>query len=206
MELEQRFRWLGSRTCEILEDEAQLRVTVRSGDLRQEFMVPLATLAAKPSRLVQSKGPHWIGGLFLGALAIASLVEGFVCQDPHKRAMSFATAAVGLVPPVLLLLYAWGRQYDVLAFHNRYSGGVIFNLFYGQPNAAVFDQFISELVSQIGRATTVSPGEGANPDVAQEIEKFAALHEQGMLTNEEFAAVKKRLVETIASEPKRIGF
>lgn len=43
-------------------------------------------------------------------------------------------------------------------------------------------------------ANTFGPGSGPAPSAAQELERLAALHQQGALSDEEFAAAKARIL------------
>lgn len=53
---------------------------------------------------------------------------------------------------------------------------------------------IAELQAQQTAPQQAAPAAPAEPDAAEEIQKYAALKEQGMLSEEEFAAKKKQIL------------
>ena len=65
----------------------------------------------------------------------------------------------------------------------------------GQQREAEQDQRIDELESQPAEAPAQAPASGGiSSDAVQKLQELAKLHEQGVLTDEEFSTQKQRLL------------
>ncbi len=63
-----------------------------------------------------------------------------------------------------------------------------------QQEAAQNAQIAELQAQQAPQAGAVAPAAPAEPDTAAEIQKYAALKDQGLLTDDEFAAKKKQIL------------
>jgi hypothetical protein len=63
-----------------------------------------------------------------------------------------------------------------------------------QERDAFQEQRIDELESQQGAAVAAAPSAGISSETVQRLEELGRLHEQGVLTDEEFTAQKQRLL------------
>jgi hypothetical protein len=63
----------------------------------------------------------------------------------------------------------------------------------GQEREAYQDQQISDLQAR-QQAPAPAPSAGISADAVQKLQELAKLHEQGVLTDEEFATQKERLL------------
>jgi hypothetical protein len=109
-----------------------------------------------------------------------------------------------LVLPLGFSFYRlWRHTYDVTGFCARASGQTVFTLFTDKPNAVEFQNFVGTLRKRIAELRDVAP---STDSTAEQLQSFARLREQGILTDEEFAKIKERLLDTVGRESRRLGF
>jgi hypothetical protein len=196
MELSQSIFLKGKRFVRLLPDDT-LRVEVRSDGAISEFSVALRHLDDSPIRIKQPPSKFVLGAvvcsfLFLGTFA----AWPFVSDQAGRIVLGFLSFL--LVLPLGFSFYRlWRHTYDVTAFRDRESGQPVFNLFTDEPSHEEFQRFVTTLQKRIGASREFSPGAST---AADQLQSFARLKEQGILTHEEFATIKKRLLDSVGEE------
>jgi hypothetical protein len=205
MELRQSEPFRGSRVVRLTDDDT-LMVQAKNGRVLNDYPVYLNVLHEVPSRIRQTAklgGVAVIGTgilflLFLLGAILASQTEARVSMLPLCAIFAFITCAG----------YARMRQvsYDVLVFYNRFNGQAAFNLYHEKPDADSFLAFVAELKRRIKKAHEKIPPLPQEMSIPTQIETYARLANDGIITRTEFENVKKNLLEGIAGSGKQIGF
>ncbi len=151
-------------------------------------------------------GKYWISLILSVLILFGSVVEALTTSIPSTRARCFGAAAVLLIPMFVFGAQICRDRCDVLIFFNRCSGNAIFNLFYARPDETTFAKFVAGLTARIERAHLEADRVDASVSAARDLETFARLREQGLLTAAEFEDVKARMIAAVGREATAIGF
>jgi hypothetical protein len=205
MEIDQRHFRKGRRNV-VLTKEDSLSVSICQGSTVNEFSVPLEVLDSNPCRIKNSGGKRWIAmALFCLGLSLCAFVEAIITADRSQRGTSLVSGVLILFPALIFGAQMWRDRYDLLIFSNRFSGQPVFNLFYGQPHQDEFAAFVAELTTRIQRCHAQTASVPAELSIPDQLQSFARLQEQGVLSAEEFAGIKSKLIASVNGK-ERIGF
>ncbi|MDB6152939.1 MAG: hypothetical protein JWL90_1392 [Chthoniobacteraceae bacterium] len=194
----------GAREVTLNTDDSVL-VKIRHKGTYTEYSVALNTLDDSPSRTQHgvAKSLFAVGSFSL--LLSGSLGGAFFAGTEESRVTLGIFSVLFVFPFIWALHRMWAGSYDVLTFFNRFSGQSVFNLFYDKPTPEAFKPFIAALIKQTKRVQAET-AEAENVSIPNQIQGFARLRDQGILTAEEFQTVKSRLLATIDQGTGRIGF
>jgi hypothetical protein len=205
MELRQAEFFRGSRIVRLDESDT-ITVQAKNGRVFNEYPVYLNVLHDVPTRVhrtARAGGVAVIGTaivflLFLFCMLFAPQIEAKVSFAPMCVIFGFITMAG----------YAGMRQvsYNLLVFYNRFNGQAAFNLYRDRPDPKSFATFVSVLKQRIKQAHAKIPPVPQEMSIPTQIEMYARLAKDGVITEAQFEELKKNLLETLTGSGKQIGF
>lgn len=188
----------------MLADDSLL-VHATHGGTTTEFTVPLKVLSDGSTRSRQPGTKSLPALIVFSAMFLPSLA-GAIMFDRDTRVMCATFAVITAVPVLISAFRMWKDSFDIVVFFNRFNGEPVFNLFHAKPNPEEFRAFVGEITKRIKQAGLESEKPEDSSSIPQQIQGFARLRDQGILTQEEFDKIKARLLGSLENEPKRIGF
>ena len=205
MELSQSIFLKGSRFVQLNEGDEILTARSRTGHALNEFSIPLAVLQSSPAR-IQQRAMRLVPGVsFFAVLFLGAAVGFFLNSDESAKISCAITGALFFFATCAGLIRIRQASFDLLVFYNRFTSQPAFNLFYEKPNPTAFKDFVAYLVDRIKRCQ-MDISAKQEPSVPTQIEAFARLHKQGIITEDQFDDARRKLLETMTAESKRIGF
>ena len=176
-----------------LEDNGVLRVSHAEAGRVQEFSFDVSQLNPEPTADA-FKATSMIAGMAVFGLAAGFFV--FAALGPgHSRGAELpvlAVAAVFVLPVLLCWREYLKRSYDVLIFQNPYTGAQV-SFLRDIPTPDEFGKFMDLLKSEItGRRNNLQQ---FSKSLSQELRELAKLHEDGVLSDEEFTIAKRMLID-----------
>ena len=129
-----------------------------------------------------------------------------MAPDPYKQRFfvcGITTLFFGWLP-ILMVRAAVERTYDSTILHYR-NGGVAFAIPNNQPSKEAVAAFVAELSDRIKRAVPLT-GPSAADGFAAQLLQLDELRQRGVLSDEEFAKAKARVLESGERIERRIGF
>lgn len=204
MEIRQSIFLKGNRSVRIMPDDT-LSVAVRSGGAVTEYSVPLRALHESPVRTRQPPAQFMLGFVVSSFLLTGALVAQLFASTGEMHALFGFLAFLALLPFGVSIYRFWRYTFDITSFQFRSSGQTAFNLFTDKPDAQTFQQFRDLLIKQIKNAQ-LHDVDRQSDSVSAQLQSFAKLREQGILTEEEFQNIKTRLLGTLMPPSGPIGF
>jgi hypothetical protein len=199
MELKQREFARGKQSFKISGENLYVRMTNRHSI--SEFHVPLCSLSKNPQTAKFNPALDIISAVLFALMSIACLICVFVFKigDPVLL-MVFAVAGLIITS---FILYLWKtRRFNYLTFHNIFSGQEALVFWINNPDKEQFELFIKCLTENIENYTSVSQNAGLETAIASEIQKLHYLWKEGILSEEEYAAGKSKVLSTNGDEWK----
>lgn len=203
MELKQSIFLKGSRQLKLMPDDT-LRVEIRSDGAVSEFSIPLCTLDPSPMRKKQPPSKFVFGFVVCAFLLLGSFAAQLFAVSDIRIVLGVLSFLL-MLPFGFSLYRLWRFTYDITVFYDRSSGQAAFTLFTDKPDPSTFREFVSHLTKQIKSADMRDPN-GRADSIAAELQSFAKLKEQGILTEEEFKTIKQRLLDKLNTGTAVIGF
>jgi hypothetical protein len=205
LSLHQRKFTKGWRNFE-LHENGQLHISGKDSSSERSYVLDLQNLTHKT---VVTRSSAWIT-LTFAWLIVAGLVgfAVFLLASNRRESAAGVLVLVGFVAlilsPLLIGLFQRVRRnsYDVTIFHYRHGGQSAFSVFNNKPSRQEAQDFIQQLTKEIERA---APFEDKGEGLADQLGRLDALRSRGVLSEEEFASAKQRLLK-LGVEEKRIGF
>ncbi len=205
MELRQSEFFRGSRVVRLDENDT-ITVQAKNGRVFNEYPVYLSVLNEIPSRVRQTARVGSIAVAGTGVLFLLFLMCTLFAPKSEAK-VSFAPLCV-IFGFITLAGFARMRQisYDVLVFYNRFNGQAAFNLYHDKPDADSFAAFVTVLKQRIKRAHEKIPPVPQEMSVPTQLETYARLARDGIITAAQFEDVKKALLESLTGSGNEIGF
>ena len=190
----------------VLHEDGTLLVTLSKKGNFQQFSLPVAGWDPEPSH---EKNSPWLSRVILKAVLVLiciMIVTMFGCM--------FASVATGHTGAAFVLAVILGgcwvllytqyllQSYDVLIFRNPATGGQLV-LHNNVPNEKEFSSFVEALKATIKKFPYIPLGETRT--MVTELREYVRLRDEGVLTNEEFEEVKRKLLANVNSSSK-MGF
>jgi len=195
---------LRGRRSYVLRDDGTLVADYRSLGNERSHTLQIATLDLNPRRARHSEVGLLVVFL-LFVLALLSIAFGAISSTDEDTRIAFIIAGI----PLLILTIVCGvafrkRSFDVVVFDSIDSpyleNGL--QMCYQKPTREEFESFITCLQEQIREHQSTTLREGG---IADQLRSLAKLRDEGILTEEEFAAAKERVIS--ANGPRGpIGF
>jgi len=204
MELRQSIFLKGSRYVCLMPDNT-LSVAIKADGAISEFSVPLRLLDDSPVRTKQPPSKFFLGFTVCAFLLVGLLVAQFYASAFEVRALLGVLGFLVLLPFGFSIYRIWRFTYDITSFYYKSSGQVAVSLFTNKPDIQTFEGFRNHLIKQI-KATADSDTQHNSDSIAAQLQSFAKLKEQGIVTDEEFQNIKARLLSTVTSAPGTVGF
>ena len=204
LEISQRLFMKGARQLRCNTDDT-ISVTLNENGHVNEFSVSVGLLSESPSRVKQPAGKFLSSVLVFGLIALASFLFAVFTSNSDARATSAIVCFFFLFPTALAVFRMWRGTYDVVIFHNRFNGQPVFNLFHDCPTAETCQGFVSELVKRIKLKALDAP-ETDPASIPSQLQGFARLRDQAILSEEEFQSIKSRLLRNVSEGPGKLGF
>ena len=190
--LEQR-KFSKGRQAFALQEDGTLLVTASKGGNIQHFSVSLAGWDPEPAHEKNTPKSSLVMLRIIFILSCMPLLTIFFVPIKAIAAMLILSAIFFVLLGILRSDYLH-RSYDVLVFRNPNTGGqLIFH--YNVPNEKEFSEFITKLKDTIKKSPYVAYG--LTPTKTAELREFARLRDDGIITNEEFEEVKRKLLSNI---------
>lgn len=204
LEISQRLFLKGARKLRFNADD-MLSVTVSQNGHVNEFSVSVALLGESPSRVRQPASKYLAGVLVFGLITLASFLAAVFTSNADARASFGIFSFLFLFPTALAVFRMWRGTYDLLIFYNRFNGQPVFNMFHDCPTSEACQGFVSELVKRIKLKALDAPL--ADPtSIPNQLQGFARLRDQAILSEEEFQSIKSRLLQRVSDAPAKLGF
>ncbi len=204
LEISQSLFMKGARQLRFNTDD-MLSVTISQGGHVNEFSVPVGSLSESPSRVKQPASKFLGGVLVFGLITLASLLVAIFTSNTDARVSCAVFTVLFLFPTSVAVFRMWRGTYDLLIFHNRFNGQPVFNIFHDCPTAETCQGFVSELVKRIKLKGLDAPQ--ADPtSIPSQLQGFARLRDQAILSEEEFQSIKSRLLQSVSDAPGKLGF
>lgn len=197
----------GARQFE-LHENGQLHVHTKDYTGERAYVVELHNLLPKTLSAKSTALFTWIAGYIVAAVAlffVLAIIIGCFRQPIAETLHVFTSFGVfalfiGAIA-YTILRRALRNSFDVTIFYFR-QGGQAFSILNNRPNPSTARSFIQQLIPEIERATPIEiKGDG----LADQLARLDELRTRGILSDEEFAAAKQRLLK-MGAEEKRIGF
>jgi hypothetical protein len=204
LEISQRLFLRGKRRLRLTTDDV-LSVTVSQTGHFNEFSVPVGSLSESPSRVKQPATKFLGGVLVFGLITLTSLLVAVFTSNVETRVSCGVLSVLFLMPTALAVSRMLRGTYDLLVFHNRFNGQPVFNLFHDCPTAEACQSFVSELVKRIKLKALDVPMADPN-SIPNQLQGFARLRDQAILSEEEFQSIKSRLLQSVSDAPGKLGF
>lgn len=199
LRLEQKKFGQGRQTFELRKGEAWVRVATNSHGRGDEYEVPFEVLSSNFNRIRRRPFKAMLCAGIFGAVALVLATQGFSAEAP-----GFALVAVPFLLIASYYVFAWFREgVDATIFFNRFSGATALAIWNGKPTEAASSEFCKAVAEQAKKveATHVSAsGESA----ADQLRKFSQLFKEGIISEQEFAETKARLLAL--PDKREIGF
>lgn len=199
MELKQREFGKGKQSFKISGENLRVRMRNRHGV--SEFHLPLCALGKNPQTAKFNPALDIISAMLCALMSIVCLICVFIFKvgDPELL-MVFAVA--GLIITSFVLYHWKTRRFNYLIFHNIFSGQAALVFWINNPDKEQFESFIKCLIENIENYTSVSQNSGLSAGIAGEIQKLHDLWKEGILSEEEYAAGKLKVLSTDGDEWK----
>jgi len=191
-QLDQTMLFKGRRSF-VLHDDGTLTATYRHIGRVQEYTIEVGKLDLNPRRDRHQATSLLIGLLvFLFAIVGLAWVAAIAQPETGRREEIFGLIGFFFLPVILCAVESIRQSHDLLVFLSA-SGEDSVIFFADSPTPDVCRAFLEKLKTEIQKHRG---GHHANEDLAGQIRKLAALRDEGLLSDEEFAKAKHRLIES----------
>jgi Short C-terminal domain len=198
--LEQKEAFRGARSF-VLRDDGTLVAEYRSLGKGSSHTVQLASLDPNPRR-EQHREVGLLIVFVLFTLALLGTAFGAIAAEDEATRFAYMVAGIPLLVLALVSGVAFRRKsFDLVIYDSPYTGEGIL-MCNEKPTREVFGSFIERLQEQVQehRSTTLRDG-----GIADHLRSLAKLRDEGILTEEEFATAKERVIS--GNDPRGpIGF
>jgi hypothetical protein len=206
MELKQSDFLRGARTLELAEDSDTLVVRSRDGRVTKELPIELNVLHDKPSRVQQKATSSLVIVCLAFIVGLIFLIAGLLGRDASAQ-MSSSLFGIFMFGAGLASFARMRRMSgDVLVFYSRFNGQVAFTLYHNKPDADSFQAFVTVLCHRIKLAHEKIPSIQQEISVPAQIEQYARLAKDGVITQIQFDEVRRSLLGSVTGGAKPIGF
>ena len=204
LSLHQRQFLRGRRSFE-LHENGQLHLAGKDGNGETSYVLDLRNLTHKT---VLARSSAWIALTFAWLIVAGLVAFAIILMIADRQKVAGTLVLVGFIAlilsPLIVGLFQRVRRmsYDVTMFYYR-NGNHAFSVLNKKPTKEAAQDFIQQLTKEIEKAT---PFESKSGDgLADQIGRLDELRSRGVLSDEEFASAKQRLLG-MGAEEKRIGF
>ena len=194
----------GTRKVRLMPDDT-LSVAIKANGTISEYSVPLSMLDDSPVRTKQPPSKFIFGAVISGFIFLGLLFAQVFAADIEIHILLGVLAFLALIPFGFSLFQTWRLTYDITTFYYKSSNQIAFTVFTDKPDTETFKTFMATLVKQIKSIQTKDEGHSSD-SVAAQLQSFAKLKEQGILTDEEFQSIKTRLIAAVAPPSGPVGF
>jgi hypothetical protein len=204
LEISQRRFMKGARKLRFTTDD-MLSVTINQNGHVNEFSVSVGLLSESPSRVKQPATKFLGGVLVFGLITLVALLVAVFTSNTETRVSCAVLATLFLLPTSLAVSRMLRGTYDLLVFHNRFNGQPVFNMFHDCPTVEACQGFVSELVKRI-KLKGLDAAQADPNSIPNQLQGFARLRDQAILSEEEFQSIKSRLLQSVSEAPGKLGF
>ena len=186
----------------------ELEIETCSKSHKQSFKIELAKIAGSPSREAYKSG--WFNGrvFYFAALAtffaIPMALSIWVGAWIGVILFGLFAAPIAVIS-VLEARKELGKSYDGFIYSARH-GGALFLVESNRPDLESVNGFRQELDRRIEMLSPEVIAPTASDSVASQLVEMHRLFQRGLLTEQEFALVKERLLSESKVQERTVGF
>jgi hypothetical protein len=201
-ELRQRSLFHGKRSFRLSKDSG-IELSTSEWFTLNEYRLDLDLFDPDPSRYRHWNMPSLIAFVIFAVLTALACWGALLMNLPSDRAsMWVVVAAMGICTLISILRFII-KSSNVLLFYNRNNGKALVSLLYGKPTMNEFTDFVNAMSSRIKEAVATDEEKQRSKHIPQ-LEELFQLKQKGILTEEEFAAAKHKLLQSLG--PSSVGF
>jgi hypothetical protein len=176
-------------------DEGEVKISITGSNRNESFSCPLAAIDPSPSRVRRRPIVPWLFAILLTLLGLALILVAIVSvQNNQSPSSELIFAAVVLVIAFQRLAKALSVSMNVLMF--RVYGGPNLVLWFDNPGKQQFNQFVEGLAAAVDQARDGAQEKrhSSNGKLSTEVKQLKALHDQGLLDDQQYRAAVNKIV------------
>lgn len=185
-------KFMQGRQSFILGDDDSLKIETQSCGTKNIFYIELHTLDQKAS---EYKKTHYSGfgwSFIFFPMSAFMMYTGCSSSSEDMGVLLFLSLVFFVLGALGVVLFL-KRSHHNIVYYNRFNGQPSVVIFKSKPDEETVSEFCATLSARISKSIDTEQGK-TDKSTAQEVKEMANLMREGLISEEEFAELKKSIL------------